>query len=74
MAAVDTEDGAVGAVELNHIPTAGLVVKLIDILSDQAAHPPCCLPPSEAQVVDVWKEAGPARPAYKVPGPVALSG
>ena len=25
-------------------------------------------------MVDVWEEARPARPAYKVPGPVALSG
>ena len=49
-------------------------MELIDVLSDQTAQPPCLFPPGETEMVDVWEEAGPARPAYKVPGPVALSG
>ena len=74
MTTVDTEDGTVGAVKLYHIPTASLVVELVNILCDKTAQSPGSLPSSEAEVVDVRQEAGPARPANKVPGPVALSG
>ena len=49
-------------------------MKLIHVLSDQTPQPSCLFPLSETEMVDVWEEARPARPAYKVPGPVALSG
>ena len=51
-----------------------LVVELVHVLGDEAAQPARLLPPGQTEVVGVGQEGGPARPAYKVPGPVALSG
>ena len=65
-------DGAVGAVQLDHVSAARLVVELVHVLRDEGGQQPRPLPPRQGAVVGVGEEAGPARPAHEVARPVAL--
>ena len=58
--------------KLYNIPAPSFVVQLIHVLSDETTDLTLTLPPRQGRVVAVREETRPARPAYGVPGPVAL--